>query len=369
MGVPNKRIEHALVLSAGGGRGAYQVGVCKALQDKKWWPDMVLGTSIGATNGAMFIAPKTEASGAKELEKAWHDGMLNEKLHGASTEWPSPWRELLQQVIEYIWEKQEPSKRPTANELVEELAQAVLNQTSDVNRKGQSILDTIENALSRTAVMQREHWGQVLKNHVSFNDLNSPEAPYFGVAVTDVATGALQMLWNRVPQGVQGLAPKTGIQAEHLLASSSIPGIYQYTELKEPGGRYWWDGVLVANTPIAPAIVAKAKEIVIVLMTPWFMEPKGVGVPLKGKDGVPTILDALERVLDWVVLAPLRSELCRLDEDQLDKIKIIAPTDKLMSVFQIIDYGKEDIDTLITWGEEDAKKVLGKGKGSETLRR
>ena len=62
-----------------------------------------------------------------------------------------------------------------------------------------------------------------------------------------------------------------------------------------------------------------------------------------------------------MMLAPLRSELGRLDNDQLDRIKIIAPRKRLMSVFQIIDYDKEDIDTLINQGKEDAEKVLGKG--------
>jgi len=35
-------IERVLVLSGGGGRGAYQAGVCKVLEEKSWQPDMVL---------------------------------------------------------------------------------------------------------------------------------------------------------------------------------------------------------------------------------------------------------------------------------------------------------------------------------------
>jgi len=40
--VADKRVEHALVLSGGGGRGAYQVGVCQVLEEISWRPDMVL---------------------------------------------------------------------------------------------------------------------------------------------------------------------------------------------------------------------------------------------------------------------------------------------------------------------------------------
>ena len=34
-----KSIKRALVLSGGGGLGAYQAGVCKVLEEKEWYPD------------------------------------------------------------------------------------------------------------------------------------------------------------------------------------------------------------------------------------------------------------------------------------------------------------------------------------------
>lgn len=50
----------ALVLSGGGSRGAYQAGCWSALHDTGWRPDLVVGTSVGAINGAM-IAARTPA--------------------------------------------------------------------------------------------------------------------------------------------------------------------------------------------------------------------------------------------------------------------------------------------------------------------
>ncbi len=49
----------ALVLSGGGGRGAYELGVYKALHEEGVEPDLVSGASIGAT-GAAFIAAGME---------------------------------------------------------------------------------------------------------------------------------------------------------------------------------------------------------------------------------------------------------------------------------------------------------------------
>ena len=45
----------AIVLSGGGGKGAYQIGVWKALRKLKYDYKIVTGTSIGAINGLMMI--------------------------------------------------------------------------------------------------------------------------------------------------------------------------------------------------------------------------------------------------------------------------------------------------------------------------
>ena len=42
--------KRALILSGGGGRGAYQIGVLTYLEEMNWSPDMLVGTSIGAVN-------------------------------------------------------------------------------------------------------------------------------------------------------------------------------------------------------------------------------------------------------------------------------------------------------------------------------
>ena len=50
----NKK-EYGLVLAGGGTKGAYQVGVWKALQELKINIKAISGTSIGALNGALFL--------------------------------------------------------------------------------------------------------------------------------------------------------------------------------------------------------------------------------------------------------------------------------------------------------------------------
>ena len=60
-------IKWALVLSGGGGRGAFQVGVWQYLQKINWQPDLICGTSVGALNAVALGCGMTLA----ELTQLW----------------------------------------------------------------------------------------------------------------------------------------------------------------------------------------------------------------------------------------------------------------------------------------------------------
>jgi len=47
-------MKRALVLSGGGARGAFQVGVLKYLNEINWQPDLIIGTSVGAINAVAY---------------------------------------------------------------------------------------------------------------------------------------------------------------------------------------------------------------------------------------------------------------------------------------------------------------------------
>lgn len=62
-------IKKAVVLSGGGAKGGYQIGVWKALREIGFKPDIVTGTSIGALNGALMAMGKyREALSTAEYE-------------------------------------------------------------------------------------------------------------------------------------------------------------------------------------------------------------------------------------------------------------------------------------------------------------
>lgn len=68
---PDRRpAKTAFVLGGGGVLGACEVGMLRALLEADIVPDLVLGTSVGAINGAVFSA-EPDLEGVSRLEKVW----------------------------------------------------------------------------------------------------------------------------------------------------------------------------------------------------------------------------------------------------------------------------------------------------------
>ncbi len=74
-GPPDARVRPrtAFVLGGGGQLGAHEVGMMQALVERDIHADVVIGTSIGAVNGAMYAAdPSTD--GVERLAELWASG-------------------------------------------------------------------------------------------------------------------------------------------------------------------------------------------------------------------------------------------------------------------------------------------------------
>ncbi|MBK9052068.1 MAG: patatin-like phospholipase family protein [Chloroflexi bacterium] len=173
--MPGKERKKALVLSGGGGRGAYHVGVLRFLEEHEWVPDIVVGTSIGAVNGAAI------ASG-----------------HNAYSLW-ALWRRLETKDVQ----------KPNLNPL-----------------NGNFLLNT---APLRTT-LQNDGW-------VNFDRLNSAEATvHLRVTATEVHSGQLHVFGNS-PDIYPSKMRQEPLTLDHIIASCSIPIVYPATELH--GNLYW----------------------------------------------------------------------------------------------------------------------------------
>ena len=72
----------AFVLGGGGSLGAHEVGMLRALAESSIDADVILGTSVGAINGALFAADPTVA-GVERLSELWADSNFAELSTGS----------------------------------------------------------------------------------------------------------------------------------------------------------------------------------------------------------------------------------------------------------------------------------------------
>jgi NTE family protein len=105
-----------LVLSGGGGRGAYECGVYKGLHEHGIEPDILVGTSIGAINAAAIVA----GASPEDLEHMWL-AMDTKRVHKSRWDFwnffrwrnlldHSPWERTLLEHIDFNRIPQSPKK-------------------------------------------------------------------------------------------------------------------------------------------------------------------------------------------------------------------------------------------------------------------
>ena len=236
----------ALVLSGGGGRGAYHVGVLRFLEQHEWYPDIIAGTSIGAVNGAAI------ASG-----------------HTAHSLW-ALWRQLKTDNVQLrVWDLFSLDK-------------------------WDHLLDTAP--LRET--LEKEGWINVAR-------LNADPPPrHLRITVVEKETGRLRVFGNSADPSPDTRCEPVRIELDHILASCSIPVIYPSTQIKD---KSYWDGGTVANTPLSSAVDAGAEDIVVVIMTPWEDEKNRPRYVYGG--GVQGLLMAAQTAFEWALLASFQADL------------------------------------------------------------
>jgi NTE family protein len=362
----------ALVLSGGGGRGAYHIGVLEALVQHGWMedgtgPDIIAGTSIGAINAAALASGRTVA----ELKQLWL-AMHTEDVHRLSQDLPAISRPLLRFLLSSVLTSQahggtgaplpEEERTMTAQGLFERLG--ALFQT----RPFRSLLDTTP-------------WRHTLSRWMDFERINSPAAPALLLAATELQTGSLRVFCNRDRKD----RPRDVITIDHLMASSSIPIVYPWTEI---GAEKYWDGAVLANTPLGSVIelvVGEDVDILVVMMTPWNTDPDALRA--QARQLPQDLVQALSLTLDWALLASYRvafrvltyrnllaeaaekleravqqtgDETLRLSIPVARHISmptVIAPQE-LMPLEWIIDYEDANHRRLFEMGKVDAERAL-----------
>jgi NTE family protein len=189
-----------LVMQGGGAPGCYQAGVYQALHESGVEPDWVIGTSIGAINGAI-IAGNPASDRVDKLKEFW--GRLDTHL-------PKPWCQLspvLAGVPGFYCVNPALAWGVEANVGIEQAAIYLLDPLK-----------------------------QLLPALVDFNLINSGNTR-LTLGLTAVESGEMRYFDNR--QDIIGL--------EHVLGSCAIPPSFPAVLI---AGEYFWDGGIYSNSPV-----------------------------------------------------------------------------------------------------------------------
>lgn len=224
-GIPSQRV---LILQGGGAYGAFEYGAVRALAEAGIRPDIVSGVSIGAFNGAVIAGNPDRP--AEALADFWSD---------LSTISPIVPDEHLRRTL----------------------------ATSQIAMFGvQNFFTPRWFQPGFTLDQMPAHWSSLydmsparnlLSKYVDFSKLADSPVRLL-VSAVDIETSELVIFDSYA----EALTP------EHILASGSLPPGFQWTTI---GGRHYWDGGIVSNSPLDIVIErcgATGKQVFIIDLFP-----------------------------------------------------------------------------------------------------
>lgn len=230
-----KRPSTALVLSGGGARGAYEVGVLRYLRERLNVDshfDIITGTSVGAINGAYIAAtcdrPKAQA---RALQRVWSQLTID-------------------RVYDFGWTQ------------LRSLPRVLFGKALPKTPHGGRVGGLVDSSALELLVREQIPWARLSEN------LANGHLGAFSVTATEVATGIstvyVQSHRRRPepwPATGNEIVVHTGITAAHTLASAAIPVLFPAVKI---GDQFFVDGALRQNTPLRPALRLGAKRMLVI---------------------------------------------------------------------------------------------------------
>lgn len=242
-----KQKKIGLVLTGGGARAAYQVGVLESVSTilcEAGWAsernpyDIICGTSAGAINAtALACSADDFCSGLGKVVNVWENFTAEQVYRSDSlgvlrsgAKWLS--------LLSFGWLMRQWRANPPNSLLDNSPLASLLNSMLNLPRLDAALMDGKLHALAVTAS------SYTAGRHITF---------YQSEAIVEP--------WIRT----QRLAVRSQIGVEHLLASSAIPLVFPATPIFCEGRReYCGDGSMRQMTPISPAIHLGADKVLVI---------------------------------------------------------------------------------------------------------
>lgn len=281
-----------LVLTGGGARAAYQVGVLESVSailcEAGWAPeknpyDIICGTSAGAINATALACHADDfCPGLQRIVHVW-ENFTAEQVYRADSlgvlRSGAKWLSLLSfGWLLRTWKANPPNSLLDNTPLV-----SLLNRMLNLPRLDAALVDGKLHALAVTAS------SYTAGKHMTFYQSEADIEP-----------------WVRT----QRIAVRSQIGVEHLLASAAIPLIFPATPIFCEGRReYFGDGSMRQVAPISPAIHLGADK-VLVIGAGRLMEP---AIDQSRNAQYPSLAQIAGHALSSIFLDSIASDIERLN--------------------------------------------------------
>jgi len=289
----------ALVLSGGGARAAYQVGVLKALaelfpQDRPPY-DIIVGTSAGAVCAAVLATHADDwRNGIRRLEQVWANFTVGQVF-----------------------------RSDFAAMFAAGLRWGV--SAASGGRLASAPPALFDNSPLRALLAERIDW-QAIRAHVASGKLHA-----LALAATTYAGGHHRIFFEADAtigewRGVRRAGTRENLGLDHLMASAAIPFLFPAVKLD---GAYYGDGAMRQLAPLSPAIHLGADRLLVIGVRA--QNAAGLGGTI-GTDHAPSSGEIFGFMLDT-----LFSDQVDADIDQLERTNRLlreahAPLDGLREI-------------------------------------
>ncbi|RDL46086.1 patatin-like phospholipase family protein [Marinomonas piezotolerans] len=284
----------ALLLSGGGARGAYQIGVLSAIASllPKGSPipfKILCGTSAGALNAALLATQASDFKrGVKQLSYIW--------------------RHLTPDQVYRV------SRWPIASSITKTLASAFLQQEKGaslslmVNDPLEALLTRFLN-LDKVSVALHHRFIETLAiTAINYSDGNS--TTFFQTSNSSLSD------WHKGRR----VGTKDPITIQHLLASSAIPGIFPPRRV---GTHYFGDGAVRLGSAIQPAINLGAEKLLLIGVSDNRQARDWASSPTAASADEPSIVQVLGQLLNSAFIDSIDQDIANINE--LNKLLSLVP--------------------------------------------
>jgi len=244
----------ALILQGGAALGAYEAGVLQALIDSGRRLDIVTGCSIGALMASIVVGARGDP--VETLRDMWHRFAMP-----------------VNPFLPNLFARSMP-----------------LPGGHNIYRPNPVWLTLPSLA---THMYEGAPLEAALKEWVDFERLNASPTEVIVTAV-EVKSGQL----------VEFSSHRDGLTAKHVVASASLPPVFPATSVD--GGEYW-DGGLIASTPLRPAINAIEKHNQVRRAPLWELIVVDLSTPIAGPPR--DFTDVLQRAFELVFFGKFQHDL------------------------------------------------------------